>query len=364
MDTLLRDKISTLVDEYERLNQKMASPEIASDPEAYRKLVRTQRDMEEVVQKYRMFEIKERNLAHAEEMLRKETDPELLVLAQEEKDTLQEQLIELEKTLRILLLPKDPNDEKNTIIEIRAGTGGEEAGLFVADLYRMYLRFAEKKGWKVELLDSHPTELGGYKEICFQISGNRVYSQLKYEGGVHRVQRVPETEAQGRIHTSAVTVAVLPEANEIDIDIDPKDLQIDVYRSSGHGGQGVNTTDSAVRVTHIPTGIVVTCQDERSQHKNKARALKVLRSRLLDIKTRNEQTTRSEHRRIQVGSGDRSERIRTYNFPQNRVTDHRIGLTLYSLDKVLDGELQPIIDALVAADQADRLAETEVSPAK
>ncbi len=367
MDTLLREKIRAIVDEYNRLNEKMASPEVACDPEAYRRLVKTQREMEDIVQAYQLFELKEKHLNHTEEVIKEETDFELISLAQEEKQSLQQQLSELEQKLRILLLPKDPNDEKNTIIEIRAGTGGEEAGLFVADLYRMYIRFAEKKGWKVELLDSHPTELGGYKEICFQISGQSVYSQLKYEGGVHRVQRVPETEAQGRIHTSAVTVAVLPEADEIDIEIDPKDLQIDVYRSSGHGGQGVNTTDSAVRITHVPTGIVVTCQDERSQHKNKARALKVLRSRLLDIKTHEEQKTRSEHRKIQVGSGDRSERIRTYNFPQNRVTEHRIGLTLYSLDKVLDGELQPIIDALVTADQAERLAqlaETETSQTK
>ncbi len=367
MDTILRDKLRAINEEYERLHEKMALPEIVSDPEAYRRLVRAQKEMEEIVTSFQQYESCEKSLNNAEEILREETDPELISLAQEEKNSLQEQLVELEKKLRILLLPKDPNDEKNTIIEIRAGTGGEEAGLFVADLYRMYTRFAEKKGWKVELIDEHPTELGGYKEICFQISGFRVYSQLKYEGGVHRVQRVPETEAQGRIHTSAVTVAVLPEADEIDIQIDPKDLHIDVYRSSGHGGQGVNTTDSAVRITHIPTGIVVTCQDERSQHKNKARALKVLRSRLLDIKIHQEQTTRSEHRRIQVGSGDRSERIRTYNFPQNRVTDHRIGLTLYSLDQILDGELQPIIDALVAADQAERLAqitETEISTTK
>ena len=255
------------------------------------------------------------------------------------------------------MLPKDPNDDKNTIIEIRAGTGGEEAALFVANLFRMYSRFAETKSWKLTVMNSNPTELGGYKEISFQVSGDQVYSQMKWEGGVHRVQRVPETEAQGRVHTSAVTVAVLPEAEEVDIDIDANDLQIDVYRSSGPGGQSVNTTDSAVRITHKPTGMVVTCQDEKSQHKNKAQALRVLRARLLDQKQQEEASARSADRRNQVGSGDRSERIRTYNFPQNRLTDHRINLTLYSLDRIIEGDFQQVIDALAAADRAARMAE-------
>ncbi len=367
MDSLLRDKIRAIVQEYEELSQKILTPEVLTNPDLYKKLARAQKELGEIVETFRLYEDREKSLEHVQEILREETDPELIELAQEERKTLEKSLEELERKLKILLLPKDPNDEKNIIMEIRAGTGGEEAALFVADLFRMYSRYAEKKGWKIEVLDSHPTDLGGYKEICFQISGDKAYSQLKFEGGVHRVQRVPETEAQGRIHTSAVTVAVLPEADEVEIEIDPKDIRVDVFRSSGHGGQSVNTTDSAVRITHIPTGIVVTCQDERSQHKNKARALKVLRARLLDMKIREEESARAQHRKLQVGSGDRSERIRTYNFPQNRVTDHRIGLTLYSLDQVLDGELQPIIDALVAADQAERLSqltETEISKSK
>jgi peptide chain release factor 1 len=266
-------------------------------------------------------------------------------------------MVALDEQLRLLLVPKDPNDEKNTIVEIRAGTGGEEAALFVADLYRMYARFAEIKGWKVEVLGSNPTELGGFKEISFQVTGDHVFSQLKWEGGVHRVQRVPETEAQGRVHTSAVTVAVLPEAEEVDVDIDPNDLQIDVYRSSGPGGQSVNTTDSAVRITHKPTGMVVAIQDEKSQHKNKAKALKVLRSRLLAHKQEEEAAARSQDRRSQVGSGDRSERIRTYNFPQNRLSDHRINLTQYNLDQVMEGSLQSMVDALITADRAAKLSE-------
>ncbi len=367
MDNILREKVRAIAQEYEELSQKILTPEVVTNPDTYRKLARAQKELEEIVETFQLYEDKEKALEHVEEVLRNEKDPELLQLAQEEKKLLEISLEELEKKLKILLLPKDPNDEKNIIMEIRAGTGGEEAALFAADLFRMYSRYAEKKGWKIEVLDSHPTDLGGYKEICFQISGERAYSQLKFEGGVHRVQRVPETEAQGRIHTSAVTVAVLPEADEVEIEIDPKDIRVDVFRSSGHGGQSVNTTDSAVRITHLPTGIVVTCQDERSQHKNKARALKVLRARLLDMKIQQEESARAHHRKLQVGSGDRSERIRTYNFPQNRVTDHRIGLTLYSLDQVLDGDLQPIIDALIAADQAERLsqlAEIEISKSK
>jgi len=258
--------------------------------------------------------------------------------------------------LKVLLLTKDPNDAKNTIVEIRAGAGGDEAALFCADLYRAYTRYIDTKGWKIEVLNSNETGIGGFKEISFQVSGENVYSLLKFEGGVHRVQRVPATETQGRVHTSAITVAVLPEAEEVEIDIDAGDLQIDVYRSSGPGGQSVNTTDSAVRITHKPTGTIVTCQDEKSQHKNKARAMVILRSRLLAVKEEEEASKRSEERRTQVGSGDRSERIRTYNFPQNRITDHRINLTAYNLDKVMEGAFQDIIDALIAADRAAQMA--------
>ncbi len=353
----MREKLLAIAEKSERLTESMSTQEVASDPDAYRKCAKAHSEIADVVSCFRRYEGQERHLNEAEHVLSTEKDPEMLELAQEERDQLRASLSELEQELKVLLLPTDPNDEKNTIVEIRAGTGGEEAGLFVADLFRMYSRFSELKGWKLEVLNSSPTNLGGYKEITFQVSGTRVFSQLKWEGGVHRVQRVPDTEAQGRIHTSAATVAVLPEAEEVEIHIDPNDLQFDVYRSTGHGGQSVNTTDSAVRVTHKPTGLVVTCQDEKSQFKNKAQALRVLRARLLDLKQHEEASARSEDRRSQVGSGDRSERIRTYNFPQNRLTDHRIGLTLYNLDRAVEGEIQAIIDALSAADRAAKLAD-------
>ena len=358
MEQVTREKLRAIAEEYDRLGAAMYTPEVASDPDAYRKHAKAYADLEELVSDFRRYEDWEHSLEEAERALHEETDPELLELAEEERSSLRESLTELEHELKLLLLPKDPNDDKDTIVEIRAGTGGEEAGLFAGDLYRMYTRYAEAKGWKVEVLNSHPTELGGYKEISFQVTGDQVYSHLKWEGGVHRVQRVPETEAQGRIHTSAVTVAVLPEAEEVEIEIDPNELQIDVYRSTGPGGQSVNTTDSAVRITHKPTGMVVTCQDEKSQHKNKARALRVLRARLLDQRMQEEAANRSETRRSQVGSGDRSQRIRTYNFPQNRLTDHRISLTLYNLARVMEGDLEGVIDALAAADRAARLAES------
>ncbi len=353
----MRDRLRAVVDESDRLAQEMATPEVALDPQKYMKLARRHAEMAELVASLRQYERTEASLAEAESILGQEDDPEMVAMATEERDRARKSLGEMESELRLLLVPKDPLDEKNTIVEIRAGTGGEEAGLFAADLFRMYSRFAEVKGWKVEVLNSNATELGGYKEISFQVSGTSVYSNLKWEGGVHRVQRVPDTETQGRIHTSAVTVAVLPEAEEVEIQIDANDLQFDVYRSSGPGGQSVNTTDSAVRVTHKPTGIVVTCQDEKSQHKNKAQALRVLRARLLDIKIQAEESSRSATRRNQVGSGDRSEKIRTYNFPENRVTDHRIHLSLYKLKQILEGDLQDFIDALNAADRAARLAE-------
>jgi len=358
MERLMREKLLAVAKESERLSQAMSTQEIAADPVAYRKHAKALSEISELVSSFRRYEMQSETLVDVERALREETDPEMLELAEEERNSLRNSLESLEQQLRVLLLPKDPNDDRNTIMEIRAGTGGEEAALFAADLFRMYARFAEMRGWDLHVLNSHATELGGYKEICFQISGDKVYSRMKWEGGVHRVQRVPDTEAQGRIHTSAVTVAVLPEAEEVDVHINPEDLQIDVYRSTGHGGQSVNTTDSAVRVTHKPTGLVVTCQDEKSQHKNKAQAIRVLRARLLDQKRQEEADTRSETRRSQVKSGDRSERVRTYNFPQNRLSDHRIGLTLYNLDRVMEGELDEVIDALVAADRAARLAES------
>ncbi len=353
----MRARLRAVVEESDRLAGEMANPDIALDPQKYMKLARRHAEMSELVASLNRYERTELSLAEADGILAHEEDPDMVAMATEERDRARALMGELETQLRLLLVPKDPQDEKNTIVEIRAGTGGEEAGLFVADLFRMYSRFAEVKGWKVEVLNSNATELGGYKEICFQVSGTSVYSNLKWEGGVHRVQRVPNTETQGRIHTSAVTVAVLPEAEEVEVQIDMNDLQFDVYRSSGPGGQSVNTTDSAVRVTHKPTGIVVTCQDEKSQHKNKAQALRVLRARLLDVKIQEEESARSATRRGQVRSGDRSEKIRTYNFSENRVTDHRIHLSLYKLKQVLEGDLQDFIDALNAADRAARLAE-------
>jgi len=353
----MRDKLLAVVDEAERRSGEMATTEVASNPEAYRRHAKALADIQELVSCFRHYQLSEQRLEEADQILRGETDIELRDMAEEEKRELTTTLENLEIRLKVLLLPKDPLDAKNTIIEIRAGTGGEEAGLFASDLYRMYSRLAELKGWKIEVMNSNPTGLGGLKEISFKVSGENVYSQLKFEAGTHRVQRVPATEAQGRIHTSAVTVAVLPEAEEVDVHIDAADLQIDVYRSSGPGGQSVNTTDSAVRVTHKPTGLVVTCQDEKSQHKNKAKAISILRSRLLAAKIEAENNQRAATRRSQVGTGDRSEKIRTYNFPQNRVTDHRVNVSLHSLDAVMEGNINQIIEALVAADHARRLAE-------
>ncbi|HOF39797.1 MAG TPA: peptide chain release factor 1 [Candidatus Hydrogenedentes bacterium] len=353
----MREKLRDVVAEYDRLSRDMASQEVASDPDRYMKCAKAQKHIEPLVDCFKKYENEENRLEQAEAILYEESDPELRQMAEDEKRLLTEALEARELELKLLLVPGDPNDEKNTIMEIRAGTGGEEAALFAADLFRMYSRYAELKGWKVEILNSHTTGMGGFKEISFKVAGDRVYSLLKFEGGVHRVQRVPETEAQGRVHTSAVTVAVLPEAEAVDIAIDENDLQIDVYRSSGPGGQSVNTTDSAVRVTYKPTGLVVTCQDEKSQHKNKAKALMVLRARLLAQKQEEEAAERSANRKSQVGSGDRSERIRTYNFPQNRLTDHRIKLTVHRLETIMEGELQEVIDALIAADRAARIRE-------
>ena len=359
MESILREKLLKVTEEYERLSRAMATQEIASNPKAYRKHAKAHKDLSDLVTCFSRHEDQEKSLAEAEKILHNESDPELLEMAEEERSHVRQALTELEQRLKTLLLPKDPNDDKNTIVEIRAGTGGDEAALFAADLYRMYQRYAELKGWKLDIMNSNVTELGGFKEISFQISGEQVFSHLKWEGGVHRVQRVPNTETQGRVHTSAVTVAVLPEADEVELHLEMSDLQFDVYRSSGPGGQSVNTTDSAVRVTHKPSGLVVTCQDEKSQHKNKAKALKVLRARLLDIKQHEKADARSQQRRSQVGSGDRSEKIRTYNFPENRLTDHRINLSLYKLKLVMEGDIQDMIDALAAADRTAKLTDNE-----
>ena len=347
-------KLERIERSFEDLEKELAQPEVFSDQERYRKLAKTHSDMGDIVKVFREFKRLTQELADNKELAR-DSDPGIREMAQAEVEGIEARLPELEDELKILLLPKDPLDEKNIILEIRAGTGGEEAALFVADLYRMYTRYAESQGWKVEELSTHDTGSGGFKEAIASISGDRVYSKLKYESGAHRVQRVPATESQGRIHTSAVTVAVLPEAEEVDVEIRPDEIRVDVFRSSGPGGQSVNTTDSAIRVTHLPTGLVVSCQDEKSQHKNKAKALKVLRSRLLQLEQDRKDAEYNEARRSQVGSGDRSERIRTYNFPQSRVTDHRINLTLYKLAAVMEGDLDELVQGLVSHYQAEAL---------
>jgi peptide chain release factor 1 len=349
------EKLNALEAKYEDLTHKLSSPEVIAKQDQFRKYAKSRAEIEEVVEKYREYKKVSQELVDTKELLRTETDAEMRELAKGELDDLEAKTEAFEQELRMLLIPKDPNDAKNILLEIRAGAGGEEAALFVSDLFRMYSKYAEQQGWKVEVMSRNATGIGGLKEIIALIEGKGVYSRLKFESGVHRVQRVPVTEASGRIHTSTVTVAVLPEAEDVEVDIDPNDLRIDVYRSSGHGGQSVNTTDSAVRITHIPTGMVVTCQDEKSQHKNKAKALKVLRARLLDQAVSAQQQAIAQNRRSQVGTGDRSERIRTYNFPQSRVTDHRINLTLYALDYVLEGKLDDVIDPLVTSAKAEAL---------
>jgi peptide chain release factor 1 len=336
----------------------LSNPDVVSKPSVYQKYAKEHADFHDLVEAYREYEKTNARIEEDQTLLRG-NDDELKEIVKEELPQLKEKLELLENKLKLLLLPKDPNDDKNVLLEIRAGTGGDEAGLFVGDLFRMYAQYAEMCRWKVDVISSNPAGgMGGFKEIIALIEGKGAYSVLKYESGAHRVQRVPITESQGRIHTSAVTVAILPEAEEVEVNIDPNDLRIDVYRSSGHGGQSVNTTDSAVRITHLPTGLVVTCQDEKSQHKNKAKALKVLRARLLDSMVQKQNAEISESRKTQVGSGDRSERIRTYNFPQGRVTDHRIGLTLYNLESLLDGNIQPILDALATHFQSKALQES------
>ncbi|NLY90248.1 MAG: peptide chain release factor 1 [Firmicutes bacterium] len=349
------DKLAVLNEKFMEIERKMADPKISVDPEEMRKLGKSHADLLPIVTAYRRYQQLQADQKVARELLQEKPSPEEVELLQAELTDLEAQSKELEDELKLMLLPKDPNDEKNVLVEIRAGTGGEEAALFAADLFRMYIRYAEKLGWRVEMLSSNPTELGGFKEVIFLVEGKGAYSQLKFESGVHRVQRIPETETGGRIHTSAATVVVLPEAEEIELQIDPNDLRIDVYRSSGHGGQSVNTTDSAVRITHLPTGMVVTCQDEKSQLKNREKALKILRSRLLDKLQQEKQQELVSTRRSIVKSGDRSERIRTYNFPQNRLTDHRIDLTLYRLDSIIAGDLEELVSKLMISEQTAKL---------
>lgn len=350
------DKLQGIEDKLEKINSSLCDPEVVSNQEEYKKLMREAKTLTPIVEKFREYKKANSDLTEAKEMLADSSlDKEFRDMASDEAAEAQKKTEELKEELKVLLLPKDPNDYKNVIVEIRGGAGGEEAALFAGSLFRMYSMYAERKGWKTEIMNENPTELGGYKEISFMIEGEGAYSRLKFESGVHRVQRVPETESQGRVHTSTVTVAVLPEAEEVEFTLDPADLQIDVFRSSGAGGQKVNKTSSAIRVTYLPTGMVVECQDERSQYKNKDKALKVLRSRLLGEKTAKQNAEIAGERRSQVGTGDRSERIRTYNFPQGRVSDHRIGLTLYKIEAIMNGDLDEIIDALVTADTAEKL---------
>lgn len=349
------NKLEVLEDKYKELSEKIADPEIINDQKVWQKFIKEHAEVEPIVMKFREYKDVMNAIADSKTILQEESDEELRELAKMELSEMEEKVEPIEEELKILLLPKDPNDDKNVIVEIRGGAGGDEAALFAGDLFRMYCRYAERRKWRIELLSASDTGVGGYKEVSFMIKGNGAYSVLKYESGVHRVQRIPSTESGGRIHTSTATVAVLPEVEDVEVEINPNDLRIDVFRSSGNGGQSVNTTDSAVRVTHIPTGEVVSCQDGKSQLKNKEQALKILKARLYDKAVAAQHKDIAAERKSQVGTGDRSERIRTYNFPQGRVSDHRINLTLYKLDAFLDGDLNEMIDALITVDQTEKM---------
>ncbi len=352
---IMFERLDQIEIRYEELTQALLSPDITNDSAKYQKTAKAHSEISEIVERYREYKDLKRGIAESKAMLADEKDPEMRAYAEEELTKLDARMVTVEEELKVLLLPKDPNDEKNVVLEIRAGTGGDEATLFVAEVFRMYNRYAETQKWKVEVLSTSESGVGGLKEVIALIEGDRVYSRLKYESGVHRVQRVPATEQQGRVHTSAITVAVLPEAEEVDVKIEAKDLRIDTFCSSGPGGQSVNTTYSAVRITHIPTNTVVSCQDEKSQIKNREKGMRVLRSRLYEVEMQKQQDALAKERKQMVGSGDRSEKIRTYNFPQNRLTDHRIGFTIHQLEQVMDGKLQPIIDALTTHYQAEKL---------
>lgn len=353
------DKLEVFKKRNDEINEMLYDPNIVSDQEKYKSLMKEQKNLIPIVEKYEEYKKAKKNAEEAKQLLNDGgLDKDFKEMVEQELEESRDAIDKISEELKILLLPKDPNDDRNVIVEIRGGAGGEEAALFSGVLYRMYSMYAETKGWKTEIINANETELGGYKEISFMISGEGAYSRLKYESGVHRVQRVPETEAQGRIHTSTVTVAVLPEAEDVEIDINPSDLQIDTFRASGAGGQHINKTESAIRITHLPTGVVVECQDERSQYKNKDKAMKVLKSRLLEAKMREQNDALAQERKTQVGTGDRSERIRTYNYPQGRLTDHRIGLTLYRLEDILNGNIDEVIDALITADRAAKLLNT------
>lgn len=352
----MTDKLEAVEKKFENINEQLCDPDVVSDIEKYRTLMQEVKHLAPIVEKYREFKSANADFEEAQSLLNESgLEKDLRDMAQEQLEESRAKLETIKEELKVLLLPRDPNDDKNVIIEIRGGAGGEESALFAGSLFRMYSMYAEARGWKPEILNANPTELGGYKEISFMIAGDGAYSRFKFESGVHRVQRVPETESQGRIHTSTVTVAVLPEAEEVDLQINPTDLQIDTFRSSGAGGQHINKTESAIRITHIPTGTVVECQDERSQHKNKDKAMKILRSRILEAERRKQSDAIAGERKSQVGTGDRSERIRTYNFPQGRVSDHRIGLTLYKIEAIMNGDIDELIDALITADTAEKL---------
>ncbi|MPQ23807.1 peptide chain release factor 1 [Bacillus paralicheniformis] len=353
------DRLKSIEDRYEKLNELLSDPEVVNDPKKLREYSKEQSDLQETVEVYRRYRSASEQLSDAKAMLEEKLDSDMREMVKEEISELQEEIESLTDQLKVLLIPKDPNDDKNVIMEIRGAAGGEEAALFAGNLYRMYSRYAELQGWKTEVMEANTTGTGGYKEIIFMINGSGAYSRLKYENGAHRVQRVPETESGGRIHTSTATVACLPEAEEVEVDIHEKDIRVDTFASSGPGGQSVNTTMSAVRLTHLPTGVVVSCQDEKSQIKNKEKAMKVLRARIYDKFQQEAQAEYDQNRKSAVGTGDRSERIRTYNFPQNRVTDHRIGLTIQKLDQILEGKLDEVIDALIVEDQASKLQEAE-----